>query len=199
MQEIANISGGISRERVRQLLHRNGVSGAWNGDKTDALKVLRVCRRGDVRNWNQVASPFGGGTNGHKLRELISPLGMVPAIDRLFAWRQRKARALARTAIRDELLQEYRSLAARLGHVPGSHELVPKNGTRFWTQYMRHFNGMRELRVAAGLDATDHRATAKRKRRVSCQRGHLFAETRNKWGQCSECIRLRKCQPRRTA
>lgn len=189
MQEIADISGGISRERVRQLLQRNGISGEYNGERIDPIRVVAICRRQGVFKWSQVAHQMGLRCSGHALRSLVEPLGMGPAIDRLFSSRYRKERQQFRARRRAELAGTYKALAERLGRVPTITELNPRNGVSFWAYFFKYFDSMADLRTAAGVSAKDQRCG--RPKQAYCRRGHDLAVTRASWGRCRECDRIR--------
>lgn len=161
-EEIGNISGGISRQRVQQILGRQGVSG-YNGERVDPIHVVAVCRRPDVWNWDEVARQLGGSSK-QTYRQVVRSLGMEQAIRRLFAWRYRKSREAFREARRAELAEQYRGLAQQLCRIPSQKELHPSNGTAMYVTFYRFFDGMSDLRQFAGLDATDRRGPANRKR-----------------------------------
>jgi hypothetical protein len=187
MQEIADISGGISRERVRQLLKRNGLVGRTIRSTCDPLLLVNACRRPGVRTWEHVDSVLGVKHPLKQKRATLSELGLLTAVRRLFRWRRQSAKRKQAVGERARLIASYQGLANRLGRVPASEELCPENGTPYWVHFFNYFDGMSDLRVSAGLDSRDRRSYGARRPREKCKRGHLFAETRGKWGGCGVC------------
>lgn len=188
MQEIAEISGGISRERVRQLLKRNGVAGVYNSERIDPLRVIASCRRPGNHSWSMVARDVGHPSASHQMKQIATSIGMDVAIQRLFDWRWRKESARYRAEKRSELIADYRALSDRLGRPASSGELSPTNGTPFWVVFYKYFPDIQSIRIAAGFDPNDPRIVLRGKAvQTHCRRGHLLADTRTKWGYCGIC------------
>lgn len=119
LQEIGDILG-VSRERVRQLVKRNGIEpGARervnNSRRLDPLDVARFARSPKATSLSEVAHEFG--TTITKVSELLHALGMYDAVRRLYRLR-------AREATRQRIVRDLQAFAKRHGRLPSSRELT---------------------------------------------------------------------------
>lgn len=183
--EIAVVSGGVSRARIGQILNRNGIIGIGRRRSVGPVQVMAACRRPDVASWHDAAMALGGANRRPALRRVVDELGVAPAIERLFRWRRGHLQQAFREGRRVELIEQYRELATRLGRIPTGRDLRPENGVPFWVTFYHHFATIRELREAAGINSKDRREG---RLLTHCRSGqHLLAETRTKWGYCGIC------------
>lgn len=182
---------GVTRERVRQLLERNGYSGSAPSRQVDPLKLLAAIRSADVCSVREAAQRCGSNVSSGMM--VIRRLGLAKAVQRLFQWR------------RDwRYISAYRDLAAQLGHTPGVAEC---HEAGLWQSHIqRRFGGMQKLAVRAGLQPNHEgswagRGVRGRPRQSHCKRGHaLTPENSYAYrGQraCKACRHLRQIESRR--
>jgi hypothetical protein len=192
MQEIGEaLNPPVSRERVRQLLVRNGMAEDFSKRRRyDPAEMIAACRAPGVASFPMALARLGN--VGHStLVECIRELGLAPAVKRLFRMRKRQLERTHSEEYRERLIADYRALAIRLGHVPSSSELHPRNGVPFYVRFFDYFASMRELREAAGLSTKDRRGNY-RGLKTHCKRGHSLADNRDKSGGCRDCRRFRQ-------
>lgn len=141
LEDLAVLSG-LSHERVRQIHVRAGLPLPVRQGKRgkqgsiDPIRVLRAVRTGrDLTSYLAVAERTG--FSGQQIGRVIDALGFKAAVHRLF-----RARANAQT--RRDFLAALSHLGQRLGYVPTQRQLLPDNGTPWWTQYRMVFGTIRE-------------------------------------------------------
>lgn len=114
LEDVARVYG-VSRERVRQIVNREGVTNRA-ANKHDPLAVLRAIRSGrSVSNWTRAAR--AARCNTYSAQQAVAGMGLTIAVTRLFRWRaiaaQRDRRAALVNAYGEKSLVLGRPLTAR--------------------------------------------------------------------------------------
>lgn len=176
LQSVADTLG-ITRERVRQLAHRAGVSERVGHSVVhDPVKILAAARRLD--SIAQVAKETGFSTGA--ISEVLRELGVRPALERLWRWRcgsRRRARVAARL----------RAFANELGRTPTAKDIMGFSPS-LYVEGCRTFGSIMAFRAAAGLPYVDMRTV----KSAHCIRGHANTpENRYPSGACRLCSQAR--------
>jgi hypothetical protein len=192
MQEIGDsLDPPVSRERVRQLLERNGIADdSTKRSRVDAARVIAACRAPGIASIPMAVARLQN-VGYATVVDCVERLGLAPALERLFRLRKRQLTQTRFEEHRRRLIADYRALADRLGHVPSSSELHPRNGVQFYVVFFTYFASMRELREAAGLSTNDRRGNY-RAIKTHCKRGHVLEGNRDNAGGCRDCRRFRQ-------
>ena len=137
MQAVGDLFG-LTRERVRQILKRQGVSAVTRGhvQKVDPIRVIGAIRSPGIEDFVDAGKLIG--VTGGGVRRIAISLGVHRAALRLFRLRKR-----ARYA------RQLRALADRLNRTPGKIECDLYGPSQSTLQ--RYFGGMRAAQRAAGL------------------------------------------------
>jgi hypothetical protein len=135
MQEIAD-RYEVSRERIRQILRRNGLGGHGQRTKIDPLKVLGLVA--ECRTVREIALRLGA---DHAAATRVLHCLAPTAVDEMAAYRHE--------ALRNRLLAELRETASRLGRVPKKPDLDKHGPDQAHLQ--RVFGSMTRARELAGL------------------------------------------------
>ena len=138
MQEIGD-RYKVSRERVRQILARNGLDGC-GGTRIDPFRVLRMVK--DYDSANEIARALG-------FKQAVSVLRVLHA---LCPMALAELEAYRHEATRERLLARLRKLAARLGYTPGKDDLDDHGPSCNSLQYV--FGSLQEAQRLAGLVPT---------------------------------------------
>lgn len=157
LQELGDYFG-VSRERIRQIAARNGIapiSGLVNLDAAMALIRRDPSVTGFAGARLQHAAKRGNA------RALFLPLGIVPAMERLF----RARKSANRRARKDRLIAWYRAFRAEHSRAPTSCEILSQLSGASVVGMFGH-QGVSKLRREAG-DVPD----LKRGRRYGAPRG----------------------------
>lgn len=143
LDEIGTVFG-ITRERARQIIRKAGYTGqrggapereamirATVGDATSLRDAAQRCRlpRSQLRSWLEERGLYEAARSGWRTR--------------------RKKRYLA--AARPRLIAELRALATRLGHVPGTGDIVADANTSSRYLFYRVFGSLQAAQEAAGF------------------------------------------------
>ena len=131
MQEIGS-RYDVSRERVRQILARNGLGGQWHYTRVDPFMVLRMVA--ECSSAREIATRLGLNC-GVVLRVLRELAPRVMDEMAAYRWHTRRDRELARL----------RALVARLGRTPTAKELQGRRST-----LRAYFGGTRAALLLAG-------------------------------------------------
>lgn len=133
LEEVGEVEGGITRERVRQIVRKAGVT------REESMAAKRRANEVSVP-CDECGQPVtrSGGINGSAV----------------FCGRACAARfrGRAQTISDDELLRALRELAAKLGKTPGQRDMN-RHGPYSHMVYVRHFGSLRRAQEAAGLNA----------------------------------------------
>jgi len=136
---------GLTRERVRQRLLRNGVSGVNRNPRPVNLDLLaeaqNYCSLKEIASVNRLRP--------EDLQHAISEAGLGQEIDTILELNRRAKEEAALEARRNHLIAQIRELAAAVGHTPTSSDLKTKN--IFLTQLHREFGGTDHAMRRAGL------------------------------------------------
>jgi hypothetical protein len=141
---------GISRERVRQLLVRQGVT-ERRGHRADIdpLAIMRELRKPETTSYTAIAATLG--LYSSQVTHTLHALGVGAAAKRLFRWRRDRA-----------ILARFVALAHRLGHTPTAMDLMAHAGDVATQMYFqKRFGGLMNAARRAGLtpNQTGHRIT----------------------------------------
>ncbi len=148
MTEIAEIVG-LSRERVRQILRKEGFDSraGMRGipSSNNPLVVVAALRHRDCYSlrWLSLLSRYPEDVAQRMLQEL----GIWPAAERL--WRMR-SRRLADQA-QQRMLDAIRAYAAKAGHPPGINDAIAGKLPFSHTTIVRRFGSWNKAITAAGL------------------------------------------------
>lgn len=152
---------GITRERVRQIANRLGVTDRGQHQPHDVVRFMAVARR--ARSLKATASELGVGA-GVVQRALVA-IGAFPALTRLWRMRQKRSRAA-------ELVAAMQALATRLGRTPAIADLnAPDAGTACHMVYVQAFGSLRAAQAASGLVPNAQGRPA----RACCRNGHAMS------------------------
>jgi hypothetical protein len=144
LEEIAKLAG-VSRERVRQRLHRIGVTPSL---RIDVVKLMEVVRAQPVDTFAAAAKAAGVSTDA--ARHAILRLGLFDPVERLFRLRKRAA---SRSQLQGTL-HDLRVLAQQLGRTPTAKDLVEDNrrgGVPSIASIQKQFGSLSAAMTAAGL------------------------------------------------
>lgn len=143
LQEIGDMLG-VSRERARQLLERQGVTKASVAAKVDPLAVLRFARSRECRSFSDIKRHFG--TDGVQERKALRALGVGRALRRLFRLRHR-------AAMQQQIVSQLRTFVEREGRNPTTLELTNHRRPDLpsWMTATRLFGSLEAAYEAAGL------------------------------------------------
>lgn len=170
LEEIGN-AFGLTRERVRQILTRYG-SPSRLVSPVDPIRSLYVCRR--AMGITQAAGALG--VEVAHLRVLLSELGVLPALERLWQWRRARR---DRTTSNAELLERLSALVQALGRAPTLREIKEQLGIDPPTFY-RRFGSFRAACALVGVAPRSRGYPGhlhplrhpQQKARGHCRRGH---------------------------
>ena len=135
MQEIAD-RYGLSRERIRQILKRNGIGGGWH-TRVDPLRVLSLAVECD--SVKEISRRTGYWP--HSISRAINALAPT-LIDEIAAYRHE--------ATRNRLIAELQDLAARLGRTPTKLDIDAAIGGA--NKFQVCFGSLSKAQRVAGLE-----------------------------------------------
>lgn len=131
----------ISGERVRQVLRQTGVP-PRKIEPADPVRLMAECRRAN----GLTEATRAAGCDYNAAKECLEALGVLPALERLWRWRQGKTRKLwTRTA----LIRRMQEVAEIVGHAPTKVELDKHKPNSQTYQY--HFGSLAAAQEAAGF------------------------------------------------
>ncbi|TAL49183.1 hypothetical protein EPN83_01425 [Patescibacteria group bacterium] len=151
LEELGDLLGGLSRERVRQLVRKTGSVYSKPNWPKDPLPAIRTLRENSeitsLHAWQKALKRKGrGGVKNFSLRKMMLEFGITEAVERLFSLRRWRNQALRREVMREDL----RVLALKLGHTPSEREIDELG--KFWAEdYYSSFGSLRAAQTAAGL------------------------------------------------
>lgn len=138
-------AGGVSCERVRQLLKKAGDTSDYRLGAVDPIRLLRVIRsNSNVTRTNHLAKTFG--KSFAEIWTCLQELGLNKVVERLFRLR----RFRKRKSFEEKMLSHLRELSSKLGKTAGAQD-VNRAGKFSLQTYQTHFGGMRNAQRLAGL------------------------------------------------
>lgn len=166
---------GITRERARQILERNGVTSKKERRSTslDPIAVLRFARSREADSIRSVARRFR--TNAEIVSKLLDALGVREAVKRLYRMRSPSGR--------DVSLARLRAFIGREGRLPYARELGTVTGTPrrpdlpSAPSIIQQFGSLPAAWAALGYESRAKGSPGHRTPRqiaTHCRRGHEF-------------------------
>lgn len=137
--EDIGVAFGVSRERVRQIMERNGLSELRWYASADPLRVLAAVRNPASMDSTDVARAVGA--SNQETNKVLGALGINVAAQRLFRWRRARA-----------FVVKFQALAVRLGRTPTVIDISAAGMHQSGIQL--RFGGMQALARRAGLAPT---------------------------------------------
>jgi hypothetical protein len=136
---------GLSRERIRQRLSRNGRTGRQQSVSISNVELLLAAER--ARSQNEMA--FALGTAKHRVRFAIQRLGLQPKVRALLGRNRARTRQAQRRQACHTFAASIRRLAAQLGHTPSVAEM--RSAGLSVSRLRRLFGSATAVARAAGL------------------------------------------------
>jgi hypothetical protein len=136
---------GLSRERIRQRLSRNGRTGRQQSVSVSHVELLVAAER--TQSQNEMALALG--TAKHRVRFAIQRLGLQTEVRALLARNGARMRQTQRRQACHAFAASVRRLAAQLGHTPSVAEM--RSGGLSASRLRRLFGSATAVARAAGL------------------------------------------------
>lgn len=136
---------GLSRERIRQRLLRNDISGRNPNCPYEAEELLRVVR--SAGNWADAVAQLHTSKQG--LRQWLETTGSVKAAERELANAREAKREKSYEAARQRIVKKLKELAVKCGETPPQH-VLESHGIYTGT-FIRYFDSTSAAMKAAGL------------------------------------------------
>lgn len=148
MSDIAD-SVGLSRERVRQILRREGLDSraGTRGVRSNSNPLHLVAALRNQQCYNLSWLSLLSGYPEDAAKRMLEELGLWPAAVRL--WRMRKRQIDERS--RSRMLDAIRAFATKTGYPPGVNDAIAGNLPFSHTTVVRRFGTWNNAIAAAGL------------------------------------------------
>lgn len=151
LTDIAN-AVGLSRERVRQIIRKEGYDyrrGVGAGRPPDPLAVVRALRQPDCVGLGGLAKRANcSQRNAH---DVLQALGLWPAAERLWRKRRRHRKRTVRLERRAQVVREFSAFAKRTGHPPSIDDAIAGELPFCHTTVIRHFGSWSAALAKTGL------------------------------------------------
>jgi len=152
LEELRVFAGNVTRERVRQLLetageNQSGKRAGWS--EADPLKIMKILREDCTITNIDTLSKKSGNTR-RQILEVLDAFHLTEAVKRLFQFRKLPALKV----LREEMLEDLRMLAKKLGRTPRQRDIDNKASLFSVTSYYNHFGSLRTAQELAELAPT---------------------------------------------
>lgn len=159
------LAADLSRERVRQVVRREGFTEQRTPAPVDPRRVVAALRKQECRDVKGLARLSGCGEP--EARRVLRAQGLEAEAKRLFERRSRTLRVRDAGYDRDTILRRMQEFNARHGRPPGITDALAHLLPFSKTTVLRRFGKWNKAIVAAGLDPWGVKPKSRRVRQTS--------------------------------